>query len=251
MQNNQSRTLSPYEKNHLQKYGVPQSVALATQSPVEYLTSHVDFCGLEFFVDQSVLIPRIETEELVDMAVKELEKIYFKVHRELKIIDIGTGSGAIAICVSKRLIQLNIPFTFLATEITSEALNTAKKNAKKLLPQAPITFKKTDLLDGITQKFDLIISNLPYIPAPRIGYLSKSVKDYEPHIALDGGENGLTLIHKMIRQAQKLVYPHTKILLEVDYTHGYDDFNQFRENWDILVTPDSSEGVHFVMLQRK
>ena len=107
------------------------------------------------------------------------------------------------------------------------------------------------MLDGITQKFDLIISNLPYIPAQRIDYLTKSVKEFEPHIALDGGGSGLVLIHKMIKQAENLVYPHTKILLEVDYTHGYDDFNDFRKTWNILVTPDSSEGVHFVELIKK
>jgi len=247
----QNRILSPYEKNHLRKFGIAESIALKTESPVEYLTNHVDFCELDFYVDHSVLIPRIETEELVDMAVKEVENIYSKVNRKISIIDIGTGSGAIAISVSKRLTEKNIPFKFLATEISQEALDIAKKNAKTILPEAPIEFKKSDLLEGITQKFDLIISNLPYIPAPWIEYLTKSVKDFEPHIALDGGSSGLVLIHKMIKQAEKLSYPHTKIILEVDYTHGYDDFNLFRDKWDILVTPDSSEGVHFVELSKK
>ena len=251
MNTSDKRVLSPYEKNHLRKYGISEEKALSTQSPVEYLTNHVDFCNLDFYVDQDVLIPRIETEELVDMAVKQAEVVFKMVNRDLNIIDIGTGSGAIAICVSKRLLELNIPFNFLATEVSKKALEIAKKNANNLVPNAPISFKETNLLDGIDQKFDLIISNLPYIPAQRIDYLTQSVKDFEPHIALDGGNSGLVLIHKMIIQAEKLVYKHTKILLEVVYTHGYDDFNNFRKDWDILVTPDSSEGVHFVELKIK
>ncbi len=248
---NQKRTLSPYEKNHLRKFGISENTALKTEAPVEYLSNHVDFCGLDFYVNENVLIPRIETEELVAMSVKEAQRVFKLKNESINIIDIGTGSGAIAICVSKQLLELNIPFTFLATEVSKKALDIAKKNAQNLLPEAPITFKETDLLHGITSQFDLIISNLPYIPAQRINYLTKSVKDFEPHVALDGGDSGLILIHKMIEQAEKLVFPHTKILLEVDYTHGYDDFNNFRKSWDITVTPDSSEGVHFVKLQKK
>lgn len=243
-----NRVLSPYEKNHLRKFDVSENTALSTESPVEYLTNHVDFCGLDFYVNKHVLIPRIETEELVAMAVKYAQKIYKKTNQKLNIIDIGTGSGAIPICVSKKLLELKIPFEFLATEISKPALDVAKKNTESLVPKAPIKFKKNNLLDNIEQKFDLIIANLPYIPKERIEFLDQSVKDFEPHIALDGGNSGLTLIHKMIKQAEKLIYPHTKILLEVDYTHGYNDFNDFRHDWNIVVTPDSSEGVHFVEL---
>lgn len=248
MNNQPTRTLLPYEKNHLRKYGVSQETALATESPVEYLTHHVDFCGLDFYVNENVLIPRIETEELVDMAVKTTKEIYKKVARKLSIIDIGTGSGAIAICLAQRLENDKIPFQIIATEVSPRALEIAKKNAKRLVPTANILFEERSLLDGQTEKFDLIISNLPYIPTPRIEFLEESVKDFEPRVALDGGENGLTLIHQMINQAKNLVYPHSKILLEVDYTHGYDEFNTVRTDWNIVVTPDSMVGVHFVEL---
>lgn len=257
MQNSNKRTLSPYEKNQLRKYDIPESLALETESPVEYLTNHVEFCGLDFYVTTDVLIPRIETEELVAMAVKEAKAVYENLSanantpKKLQILDVGTGSGAITICVAKRLIELKIPFEFLATEVSKPALEIAQKNAMYLVPNAQITFRQNDLLDGITQKFDLIIANLPYIPKQRIEYLDESVRGFEPHVALDGGNSGLVLIHKMIRQAEKLVHPHTKIMLEVDYTHGYDDFNEFRETWNILVTPDSSEGVHFIELWKK
>jgi release factor glutamine methyltransferase len=243
------RILSPYEKNQLRKHDLPEKTALESESPVEYLTNHVDFCSLDFYVDHSVLIPRIETEELVDMAVKHAQNIYEITQRKLNIIDIGTGSGAIPICVSIKLLKLNIPFEFLATEISAEALIVARKNAANLAPNAPIEFKENNLLESIDQKFDLIIANLPYIPKERIEFLDESVKDFEPHVALDGGNNGLVLIHKMLHQAKSLVFLHTKILLEVDYTHRYDDFNDFRHDWKIKVTPDSSEGVHFVELE--
>ena len=246
-----SRTLSPYEKNHLRKFGVSQDVALTCESPVEYLTHHVDFCGLDFYVDEHVLIPRIETEELVVLAIQTAQELYEKTGTELEIIDIGTGSGAISCCVAKKLLELKIPFHITATEISAQALKVAQKNVKKLAPKANITFVQTDLLKGFKQKFDLIIANLPYIPSERIAYLEKSVKDFEPHVALDGGESGLTLIHTMIQQAEKLVHPHSKILLEVDYTHGYDEFNAVRDKWNIVVTPDSMVGVHFVKLAPK
>ncbi len=245
------RILSPYEKNHLKKFGVSEDTVLESETPVEYLTNHVDFCDLDFYVDRNVLIPRIETEELVVLAIQTAQELFEKTHKKLEIIDIGTGSGAISCCVAKKLLELGIPFHITATEISASALTIAQKNAKNIVPKAQITFIETNLLEGITQKFDLIIANLPYIPSQRIAYLEKSVKDFEPHVALDGGESGLTLIHKMITQAKDLVYPYTKILLEVDYTHGYDEFNEVRGDWDIIVTPDSMVGVHFVKLQKK
>ncbi|GIK84101.1 MAG: hypothetical protein BroJett025_07230 [Patescibacteria group bacterium] len=245
------RILSPYEKNHLRKYDISEETALQTEKPVEYLTHHVDFCGLDFYVDESVLIPRIETEELVVLAVQTAQKIFDKTKRKLEIIDVGTGSGAITSCVSKKLLELQVPFRITATEISPEALQVAKKNVKKLVPKAEVQFVESNLLEGITQKFDLIIANLPYIPTERIAFLDKSVKDFEPRVALDGGKSGLTLIHTMIDQAKNVVYPHSKILLEVDYTHGYDEFNPVRADWNIVVTPDSNVGVHFVELQKK
>ena len=248
---NNSRVLSAYEKNQLRIYKIPESVALKTEQPVEYLTHHVEFCGLDFYVDQSVLIPRIETEELVALAIHTAKELYEKTNKKLEIIDVGTGSGAITICVAKKLLELKVPFKIIATEVSQEALQITQKNAKNLVPSAEVEFLECNLLTGITQKFDLIIANLPYIPSQRIEYLEASVKDFEPHVALDGGESGLTLIHTMIHQAKELVFPHTKILLEVDYTHGYDEFNAVRSDWDIVVTPDSMVGVHFVKLQRK
>lgn len=251
MKQKQTRTLTPYEKNQLRKFGVSEKVALESESPVEYLTNHVEFCGLDFYVDEWVLIPRIETEELIDVAVKTAQMIYQKNKKELSVADVGSGCGAIAICVSKKLSELNIPFKMLALEISATAIDIAKKNARKLAPGIEIEFKVCDLLDGITKKFDLVVANLPYIPTQRIAYLDISVKDFEPHIALDGGDNGLNLIYKMIHQAEKLMSTQGTIILEVDYTHSYDDFNKFRKNWNVQVTPNSTQGVHFVKLVRK
>lgn len=254
--NQPPRKLSPYEKNQLRKYGISEDVALKTHKPVEYVTHHVDFCGLDFYVNESVLIPRIETEELVALAVQTAQKMYEQTNNQLEIVDIGTGSGAISCCVAKKLLELGIPFRITATEISSDALKVAKENAKRLVPKAKINFIECDLLEDITKKsgvkkFDIIVANLPYIPTERIEFLDSSVKDFEPYVALNGGDNGLTLIHKMIGQAKELVHPHSVILLEVDYTHGYDEFNAVRNDWDIVVTPDSMVGVHFVELRRR
>jgi release factor glutamine methyltransferase len=245
------RVLSPYEKNQLRIYGVSEEIALKSETPVEYLTHHVEFCGLNFYVDENVLIPRIETEELVDMTVETAKDIFAKTKKEVVIADVGTGCGAIAICLATKLENLKIPFEITATEISSRALEIAKKNAKKLIPDTQIEFVESNLMGGISEKFDLITANLPYIPTERIEFLDDSVKDFEPRIALDGGNNGLQLIYKFIDECHDHVYPHSKILLEVDYTHSYDDFNQFRNDWDIVITPDTAEGVHFVILQPK
>lgn len=246
-----TRILSPYEKNQLRTYKVSEGDALQTEKPVEYLTGHVEFCGFDFVVNESVLIPRIETEELVALAVTEAQQVYAKHQRQLSLVDVGTGSGAIAICVAKKLDELSIPYQMLATEVSSDALKVAQQNAKSIVPNSHLTFEKNDLLADISQKFDVIIANLPYIPSERIEFLTESVKDFEPHLALDGGDSGLVLIYKMIKQAEQLCDPQSVILLEVDYTHSYDDFNMFRDNWNITVTPDSLEGVHFVRLLKK
>lgn len=246
-----ARILTPYEKNQLRKFGIPESDALATEKPVEYLTNHVEFCGLDFYVAESVLIPRIETEELVARAVATAKKIYASTGNVLSIADVGTGSGAIAVSVAQKLGELRIPFEMTAIEISQQALEIAQQNAARLVPTFTIAFLKNNLLENLSQKFDLLVANLPYIPSERIAYLDASVKDFEPRISLDGGDTGLTLIYQLIKQAENLTQPHSKILLEVDYTHTYSDFSQFEQRWDITITPDLLSGVHFVELSKK
>lgn len=250
------RDLSPYERTQLQKYNIPEEKLLQTEAPVEYLTHHVEFCELDFFVDNTVLIPRVETETLVDLSVIEAKKIYAQKKSKLLLADIGTGSGAIAVSVTKKLEAEKIPYTLYATDVSTEALHIAEKNAKNLAKQSQIQFLTSNLLEAFLVNheyqvtFDLIVSNLPYIPSARIPQLDASVVNYEPKLALDGGESGLELIHQLIKQARLVSTTHTQILLEVDYTHTYNDFVQHKKDWEISLNTATS-GVTFVTLSRK
>lgn len=252
----QKRILSPYEKNELRKYQIPEKTLLQTQAPVEYITNHVSFCSLDFYVTDAVLIPRIETEELVAMAIAQAKKMYAEKQKPLIIADIGTGSGAIAIALAKQLHELQIPYELFATEVSMQALKIAKKNHQNLSKDLNLTFLTSNLLEAFLtnteypKKIDLIVSNLPYIPSGRLPHLDPSVINYEPRLALDGGESGLDLIHKLIKQARQLCTTGSSILLEADYTHDYSDFSEHKENWDITINKDTS-GVTFIILTRK
>lgn len=167
--------------------------------PKQYLQGFVEFYKLKFKVDGRVLIPRPETELLVD----EVLAFVGSDPRTLTILDMGTGSGNIAISLAKNLPNARI----FATDISEEALELAKENAKLQNVSDRIIFVVSDLLQSfydsslITLPSSLIlVSNLPYIPTQRIPYLDPSVKDFEPRIALDGGVDGFELYRKLFRQ---------------------------------------------------
>lgn len=172
--------------------------------PPQYIKGWVEFYKLKFKVNPYVLIPRPESELLVDKTIR-----FWKNH---VILDIGTGSGNIAIALTKNLPNA----TIIATDISEKALKVARQNAK--LHQVKIKFIKSNLLKNIKEKVDIIVANLPYIPTARIPYLDSSVKDFEPHIALDGGFDGFELYRKLFKQMQKIKF---KLFIgEIDYTHG-------------------------------
>ncbi len=243
------RQFTPYEKNQLRKYDIEEAEALEHgEAPVEYITGHVEFCGLDFKIDPRALIPRVETEELVDQAfsfVKNHFPTYQKtsgqqttqqneyrqdgssIKKVVNILDIGTGSGAVAISLATKLKQVNLPYRIVASDISQEALKLAKENKQRLLDNKlddNIFLIQADLfdnLDKVTPKtgFDLIIANLPYIPAQRLKVLESSVKDYEPEVALSGGEDGFELIEKFLNQAKHYLADGGVIFMEIDYTH--------------------------------
>lgn len=182
--------------------------------PIQYQRGWVEFYKLKFFLTEDVLIPRPETELLVD------EIIQFSKNNShltpLKILDIGTGSGAIAIALAKNIPKINIT----ASDISKKALSVAQKNASFHNIQPPITFINSNLLEKISGNFDCIVTNLPYIPTNRIPYLDSLVKDYEPIIALDGGQDGFKLYRQLFRQMkQKNIIPKF-FAGEIDYTQS-------------------------------
>jgi release factor glutamine methyltransferase len=175
---------------------------------VAYLIGKKEFWGLPFKVNSSVLVPRPDTEILVEAA---LHWIKSQSKKHLCVIDICTGSGAIAIALKHECPNVTIE----ASDISEVALKVASENVRNLLGDGAIKLYQSNLLDDISGKFDLIVSNPPYVPSGIIPSLSKEVQR-EPLLALDGGEDGLDLIRVLVSAAAKKLNPDGKIFLEAD-----------------------------------
>lgn len=185
--------------------------SLNSQIPKQYLKGWVEFYKLKFKVDERVLIPRPETELLVDEVIK-----FFQPNQI--ILDIGTGSGNIAISLSKNLKRAKL----FAVDISDDALDLAKENAELNKVHDKIFFIKSDLLEftGPNVKIDIIVTNLPYIPRGRMPYLDASVRYFEPWIALVGGTDGFDLYRKLFQQIKEKNLNPKLLVGEIDYTHG-------------------------------
>ncbi len=224
------RVLTPYEKNYLTKNNFDlNSPKLQTDIPVEYLVGKAEFRGLDFFVSKDTLIPRIETEQLVDLALENITKNYSP-NQEVILADLCTGSGCIGISLALELIKKNYSFHLYFSDISKDALKVAQKNYQHFLPKylSKATFIVSDLFDNypINTRLDLVISNPPYIPSNRIKTLDKSVKDYEPVLALDGGEDGLILVNKIIENLPKIQNKKVNALIEIDEEHSLKDIKK-------------------------
>lgn len=184
----------------------------AEYAPVAYLTNQREFMALKFYVNEDALIPRPETERLVE-TILEMQS------GDCIILEVGTGSGAIAVSLAKNRPNWQI----FATDISEEALQVAEENAHRHEVSDQITFLHGDLFEplaGRTEKFDWIVSNPPYIPAARIPTLTPDIKDYEPRIAIDGGADGLDIIRRLIADAPSFLTTAGKLAFEMDDTHS-------------------------------
>lgn len=190
--------------------------------PVQYLSNKAYFLSLELYVDERVMIPRFETEELV---VKTAERLQTQRLTLKTILDIGTGSGAIAIALADLFHKAKI----IATDISTQALDVALINIRKYGLEDRITVCHTNLFTEIwsarighapllhsKNSFDLIISNPPYIPEDEINDLTPTVKNYEPRLALNGGKNGFEIIERIIGHASSSLAPNGLLALEID-----------------------------------
>jgi release factor glutamine methyltransferase len=178
--------------------------------PLPYVIGHWEFYGLDFHLTPSVLIPRPETELLVERGIKWL-RLHPPQH---KVVDLGTGSGCIGISLA-----MNIPdLRLLLTDISLGALNVAKINAEKYDLLDRLEFLQADLLDGVPGPFDLICANLPYIPTPKMRKLP--VSEREPRLALDGGLIGTEVISRLLGQAKSQLISGGLMLLEIESSHG-------------------------------
>lgn len=206
--------------------------------PLQYITNKQEFMGMEFYVDENVLIPQPDTEILVENVLEICSQIK---KEEIKILDLCTGSGAIAISINKILNENNIKNTVLASDISDKTINIAMINNKK--NNANVKFEISDLFEEIKDKdFDIIVSNPPYIKNTIIPNLSKQVK-CEPLLALSGGEDGLDFYRKIIDRAYLYIKNNGYLCLEIGYDQKKDVLNIFKEyeNYkDIKVIKDLS-----------
>lgn len=194
--------------------------------PLAYIIGKREFFGLEFHVDKSVLIPRPETEIMVEECMKDIIAEIFK-NKKITIADIGTGSGAIAISIAHSLKEKNISgsYKIFATDISSAALNTAEKNAEKNNCGEDIIFKKGNLLKALPKntKIDFFVANLPYVRKDYCGRLKNKCRlpefygiKYEPRNALLAGTDGMKYFREFFRQLPGYLAKNTEIFLESD-----------------------------------
>jgi release factor glutamine methyltransferase len=243
-----TRLLSPYEQTQLAKHGIGSATSIPASKPIEYVTNHAEFCGMDFFVDQSVLIPRIETEGLVELTLQAITERAAS-DTAITVVEVGVGSGAVIISVLQHVRQSKWPVQLIGLDVSSEAVMIAQQNESRLVHENWIEWKQSDLLAAIpSNQIDILVANLPYIPSARIETLDASVKEFEPLLALDGGHDGFQLIRQLLDQAQKTLTPTGTILLEVDSQHTPEWFDPWKNNFKITPFTDCYDRHRFIRL---
>lgn len=185
--------------------------------PLAQILGRQSFYGLDFFVNEDVLIPRADTECLVDLVLEDYADLAKQAgSSSLNILDLCTGSGCIGISVAKHLPYQEL----LLLDLSEKALAVAKKNAEKHLGDN-VTLLQSDLLTGVQgKKFSLLLSNPPYIVSRVIPGLDREVSEYEPKMALDGGEDGLVFYRRIAKEAKAVLLPGARLYLEIGYDQG-------------------------------
>jgi len=183
--------------------------------PVAYLVGHKEFFGLDFHVDKRVLIPRPETELLVEVALNSIRAMLDAGHAPL-VADIGTGSGAIPITLAVQ--EPRLPYLY-ATDISAEALEVARINCQRHSVEQRVRLLHGDLLSPLPEPVDVLTANLPYVGTGEMDMLAPDVRAYEPHLALFSGSQGLDLLYRFFTEAQQSakLKEHALLLLEIGY----------------------------------
>jgi len=211
--------------------------------PAQYITGHQEFWGMDLLVSPAVLIPRPETEHVVE-AVLELSQGR---PGNIRIVDVGTGSGCIALALAKELPQAEIH----ATDISATALEVARANAARHQLAERVHFHQTDLLNDMAgMQFDFVVSNPPYVGESEKDTVEAQVRKFEPQIAVFAGETGIEVFAKLIPQALKVLSPGGWLVMELAFS-SYDRVRQLLLNWSDLRFSNDLQGIPRVVAARK
>jgi release factor glutamine methyltransferase len=182
--------------------------------PVAYIVGHAEFYALDFLTDHRALIPRPETEQLVELVLARVKSQ--SSNSKYQIVDVGTGCGCIVISLATHLPDLRL----MATDISGDALALAHENARRHKVNSRIQFLRGDLLAPVPGRMDGVIANLPYVTTAEWQNLPRHIREQEPRVALDGGPDGLDLIRRLFSQAPRYVKPDGWLMLEIGATQG-------------------------------
>jgi release factor glutamine methyltransferase len=208
------------------------------------VTGHQEFWRADFLVSPAVLIPRPETEHIIETVLDLVQQFTLGAH--LKLIDVGTGSGAIAVSLARELPQAEVH----AVDISTAALEVARRNAEQL--QAKICFAQSDVLESVGRdgSFDFVVSNPPYVGLNEADKVQEVVKHYEPHMAVFAGDDGLDVIRRLIPQAFEALRPGGWLLIEIGYSME-EAVMQLLGGWrEVHSVPDLA-GIPRVIVARK
>ncbi len=218
----------------------------ATGIPAQYITGHQEFWGLDFVVSPAVLIPRPETEHVIETVLPLAEQMPAP-----KVVDVGTGSGCIAIALAKELPQADIH----ATDISSDALEIARANATRLAGEfasiAKVQFHQADLLSGFNPgSLDIVVSNPPYVGESEADTVQLEVRKFEPRQAVFAGHTGMDIIERLIPQAHAALRPGGWLIMEVSGTIA-DSVVRLLNRWDNVSVREDLHGIKRVVVARR
>ena len=214
--------------------------------PAQYITGHQEFWGMDFIVSPAVLIPRPETEHVIE-TVLELLKGSGATSLDLRIIDVGTGSGCIACALAKELPHAEIH----ASDVSPPALEIARANAARHQLESRIQFLQTDLLQGLPPSyFDIVVSNPPYVGESEADQVQLEVRKFEPRNAVFAGPTGLEVIERLIPQAQAVLKPGSCLVFEISGTIA-SHMPQLFATWDQFHITNDLQGIPRVVSARK
>jgi release factor glutamine methyltransferase len=221
----------------------------ATGVPAQYITGHQEFWGVDLIVSPAVLIPRPETEHVIEAVLELTKPIALKRPSTppVNIVDVGTGSGAIALALAKELPTAEIH----ATDISSAALEVARANAARHELAARVTFHRADLLAGLSAgPFDLVVSNPPYVGESEEDQVQLEVRKFEPRDAVFAGPTGLEIIERLIPQAHEALRPGGWLVFEISGTIA-DRVRNLLAGWDEVAIKNDLQGIPRVAVARK